>query len=179
MHYLLTKRIDFYVPLPILHQALQIALYDEYRAQATYQSVLDAFGNVAPFNQIVQAETRHIAALLPLLQRYQVTIPANNWYRNVVPAQLLVENCKLGVVAEIQNVQMYDHLLAHVTQSDIRQTFNNLRTASLHSHLPAFRHYVHYYNQSITFPRPTATTLPWLWKLSGLIMAKLLLLFHF
>lgn len=173
--YLFTKQIDFQTPVPILHQALQIAIYDEYRAQATYQRVLESFGPVAPFSNIVHAETRHINALLPLLQRYQVPIPINNWYSNVVLANTLGENCELGVAGEIQNVQMYDHLLSYISQTDIRQTFMNLREASLSSHLPAFRQCsrqpIHFsYDSPVTSP---PTLLTWLWLLgTGVIIGR-------
>jgi len=177
--YLLTKQIDFQVPVPILHQALQIAIYDEYRAQATYRRVLEMFGSVAPFNSIVHAETRHIKALLPLLQRYQVPVPINNWYSNVVLANTLRENCELGVVGEIQNVQMYDHLLSYISQADIRQTFMNLREASLISHLPAFRQCSRqpirfsYSDQSLTTSPPATPS--WVWLLgAGLLITQMM-----
>lgn len=137
--YLFTKKIDLASPVPYVHQALQIAIYDEYRAQASYQRVIETFGIIAPFAHIVQAETQHIAALLPLLHRYQVPIPVNDWYAHLSPAYTFRENCELGVAAEIQNVQMYDHLLNYIQQPDIRFIFNNLRAASLFHHLPAFR----------------------------------------
>ncbi len=162
--YLFTKHIDVNAPVPILHQALQIAIYDEYRAQASYQRILETFGQVAPFRNIVDAETRHINALLPLLKRYQVPIPINDWY--VVPANTLQENCELGVAGEIQNVQMYDHLLRYVSQSDIRQTFMNLREASLTSHLPAFRQCAA--QQPVSYTSCTNTQPSWLWVFGGM-----------
>lgn len=168
--YLFTKQIDFNAPVPILHQALQIAIYDEYRAQASYQSILDTFGQVAPFRHIVEAETRHINALLPLLKRYQVPIPVNDWYPNVTPAQTLRENCELGVAAEIQNVQMYDHLLNYVSQADIRHTFMNLREASLTNHLPAFRQCAAA-QQAISYTNSCTSVgsqPSWLWVLGGI-----------
>jgi hypothetical protein len=171
--YLLTKQIDLQAPVPILHQALQIAIYDEYRAQATYLRVLERFGPVVPFNNIVHAETRHINALLPLLQRYQVPIPINNWYSNIVLANTLHENCELGVAGEIQNVQMYDHLLSYISQMDIRQTFMNLRETSLTNHLPAFRRCSSppvYCNSLNLSP---LTPLTWLWLLGvGIIIGR-------
>lgn len=41
--------------------AMAEALDDEYKAIATYESVLDAFGPVRPFANIVEAERRHAA----------------------------------------------------------------------------------------------------------------------
>lgn len=137
--YLFTKQLDFNSPVPLVHQALQMSIYDEFRAQASYQRILEQFGNITPFINIKAAETRHINALLPLLYRYQVPIPIDNWYALVEPAPTIVENCELGVAGEIQNAQMYAHLLTHISYPDIRQVFIQLQHASSQHHLPAFR----------------------------------------
>jgi hypothetical protein len=137
--YLLIRRINPALNIPPLHQALQIAMYDEYRARAFYQKVIDMFGAVVPFINIVEAEKQHIAALLPLFYRYGVYIPIDDWYPNLEPIPSLKENCELGVAGEINNVQMYDHLLCFVSQPDVRQVFYGLQAASLNHHLPAFR----------------------------------------
>ncbi|PIE42699.1 MAG: DUF2202 domain-containing protein, partial [Gammaproteobacteria bacterium] len=52
--------------------ALIEALDDEYKARATYRYVIDTFGPVRPFINIVNAETRHIQALIPLFHKYGV-----------------------------------------------------------------------------------------------------------
>ena len=139
MSYLLTKRINLALNIPPLHQALQIAVYDEYRARAFYQKVIDCLGAVTPFINIVEAEKQHIAALLPLFSRYGVYVPVDDWYLQIDVIPSFKENCELGVAAEISNVQMYEHLLGYVSQPDIRQVFYNLQAASLNRHLPAFR----------------------------------------
>jgi len=54
-------------PQSPLHQALCEALDDEYKARATYQAVVDAFGPVLPFAHIIPSEQQHINALLNLL----------------------------------------------------------------------------------------------------------------
>lgn len=138
--YLYTKQLDLNIGVPLLHQALQMSIYDEFRAEAAYRRILEAFGNVAPFSHIVHAETRHINALLPLLYRYQAPIPLNDWYSHVHPAPTLRENCELGVAAEIQNAQMYTHLLSYNPPPDVAQVFDHLRHASHNHHLTAFRH---------------------------------------
>ncbi len=137
--YLYTKRLDPLQPVPLLHQALQMSLYDEFRAQAAYRRVLETFGDVAPFTQIVHAETQHIAALLPLFYRYQVPLPHNDWYPYVIPAPTLADNCAGGVAAEIQNAAMYTHLLAFAPPPDVAHVFTSLLSASSMRHLPAFR----------------------------------------
>lgn len=166
------------MPIPFVHQALQMAIYDEYRAHATYQRVIETFGQVAPFHQIVQAESRHIQALLPLLQRYHVPIPIDDWYLKITPAHFLKENCELGVAGEIENGQMYDHLLSVIHEPDIRSVFTQLRDASLLHHLPAFRQCVgHYAHPPVDCSLLKGSTdIPvWVWLMGG-IAAQFLLL---
>ncbi len=45
------------------------AINDEYKARATYRHVIRKFGEIRPFINIVDAESRHIEALLPLFQK--------------------------------------------------------------------------------------------------------------
>lgn len=49
----------------VLVHILNEALLDEYKARDTYRKVIDSFGAVRPFVNIVEAEQRHIEALLP------------------------------------------------------------------------------------------------------------------
>ena len=62
-------------PTLTLPQMLTYALQDEFLAQARYDNILGTFGNIRTFAQIKEAEMRHITALLPLLERYQVPLP--------------------------------------------------------------------------------------------------------
>ena len=47
-----------------LRRVLTEALNDEYKARATYQLVTRTFGEIRPFINIVEAENRHIQALI-------------------------------------------------------------------------------------------------------------------
>ena len=119
--------------------ALAITLDDEYRARATYRAVLEQFGAVRPFINIVQAEEQHISALLSLHSTYGVMPVADRWMGQVVIPDTFSACCQAGVDAEISNYALYDDFLAWVQQPDIRQVFINLRDASEFNHLPAFQ----------------------------------------
>ncbi len=120
--------------------ALIEALDDEYKARATYRYVIDTFGPVRPFINIVNAETRHIQALIPLFHKYGVPIPPDNWLRRITKPKSIEEACKAGVVAELENVEMYDRLLkATAGYPDIQRVMINLQRASAEHHLPAFQ----------------------------------------
>lgn len=123
----------------IVEQVLRIACYDEYRANAYYQKVIDTFGPVAPFMNIVEAEVRHYTALERLCAAYGVQPPVNDWYAKTVIGTTLLQCCRDGVEAEIANIRMYDDLLTYVEAPDIREVFYREQAASYNNHLPAFR----------------------------------------
>ena len=113
------------------------AIQEEMGAQALYQSVLDAFGDVAPFNTIVLSEAQHLAALERQGTKYAVSLPTFT----PAPAPTfatLAEACQAGVDAEIADAALYDELMAVTTHSDLLQVYRNLQSASLNQHLPAF-----------------------------------------
>jgi hypothetical protein len=120
-------------------RALEEALDDEYRAWATYDQVIRDFGEVRPFSNIREAETRHIDALRALFSRYGLDIPENPWPGKVTRYASLQEACQEGVAAEIENGALYDRLLASTRRPDLVTVFRNLREASQENHLPAFR----------------------------------------
>lgn len=136
---LLSQKVNPTLAIPTMHQALRIALYDEYHARAVYTKVIESFGAIAPFSNIIEAENRHIAALLVLFEKYGVAFVIDDWSQKVGAEASLVENCKVGVAAEIENVKMYDNLIPYAEAPDVLDTFFRLQAASYNNHLPAFR----------------------------------------
>ena len=134
------RRIVGAAPFPALHQALRIALYDEYAARAFYAKVIEAFGAQAPFARIVAAESQHIAALAALCERYGVPRPLDPFPTETTVAPSWRINCERAVAGELANIELYERLLPAVTASDVRKTFLRLQSASLQRHLPAFQH---------------------------------------
>lgn len=118
--------------------ALSEALDDEYRARATYRAVIDRFGPVRPFVNIVEAEDRHISALAQF-ERLAVPPPPDSWTARAMPPQSLAAACADGVQAEIENSALYDRLIAQVSDAEVRAVMRRLQEASQLRHLPAFR----------------------------------------
>ncbi|GAA0572874.1 DUF2202 domain-containing protein [Caenispirillum bisanense] len=126
-----------------LHEALSAALDDEYKAIATYEAVLAAFGPVRPFVNIVEAERRHAAALLRQFDRLDLTPPADLWSGQVAAPASLPEAYAAGVAAEVENAALYDQLLAAARgEPEVTRVFIALRDASQDRHLPAFRRHL-------------------------------------
>ncbi len=122
-----------------LQEVLTEALDDEYKARAMYRKVIDQFGPVRPFVNIVEAEERHIAVLLPLFEKYRIAPPKDNWAKMVRVPDTVLEACQAGVDAEIENIAMYDRLLGAVQEEDVVRVLTNLHAASREHHLPAFQ----------------------------------------
>ncbi len=59
----------------LIKSILSEALEDEYKSRALYNLVMKKFGNIKPFINIVNAENRHIQALLPLFKKYHIPVP--------------------------------------------------------------------------------------------------------
>jgi len=120
-----------------LPQMLTYALQDEYLAQARYNNIIGAFGNVRTFVQIREAEKRHITALLPLFERYQVPIPNDIYQSFVTTPENLKAAYAAGVQGEIENISMYNRFLSLTIPNDVRMVFTQLRNVSM-NHLAAF-----------------------------------------
>lgn len=119
--------------------ALNEALDDEYLARATYDQVIADFGEVQPFNNIREAEARHIEALCTLFARYGLPVPENPWPGKVTRYASLQAACEAGVAAEIANGEIYGRLLGETQRPDILTVLRNLQEASQQRHLAAFQ----------------------------------------
>lgn len=134
-----SQRVQPTAPWPVLHQALRIALYDEYAARAFYAGVLQAFGRQAPFDSIVASETQHIALLSGLCQRYGVPQPLDPFPAEVTISPSWRANLERGITGEIANMRLQDYLIGQVSEPDVCQTFLKLQAASRDNHLLAFQ----------------------------------------
>lgn len=121
-----------------LEDMLTAALLDEYLAQATYEQIINTYGDVKPFTNIVLAEQQHINLLLPLFETYGISVPENQAASQVVLPDSIASALATGVEAEKANIAMYEAFLAQDNlNDDVRTVFESLKTASIH-HLAAF-----------------------------------------
>ena len=112
----------------------------EYAAYASYAAVVERYGNVHPFANIIASEARHIDALKRILNRYEVPYPEENPYLGTIAAPAsLADAARARVEAAIANVALYEEQLEAVAEyPDIIRAFVSLQTASREQHLPAF-----------------------------------------
>lgn len=119
--------------------ALNGAIQDEFKARATYNKVLDTFGEVMPFANIVNAEERHVEALAYLHERYGVAVPEDNWADKIPDYATLKDAAEASVQAEVDNGALYDELMKNVSNTELTNVFEALQFATMEHHLPAFQ----------------------------------------
>jgi hypothetical protein len=118
---------------------LTTTLQDEYHAQQVYQGVLNDFGAIRPFVNIVSAEARHAQAISQLFATRGLDVPPSAWTAASVPHFTTVQAaCAAAATAEVENIALYDRYLALDLPADVRTVFTNNRAASATAHLPAF-----------------------------------------
>lgn len=117
--------------------ALKLALADERRVIATYESVMAQFGERTPFSNIVRAEHRHAALVEEAMRRAGVPIPEGTPI-DVPEFPSLREALEAGRQAEIDNIALYDRLLKLDLEPEVRAVLLKLQSDSRERHLPAF-----------------------------------------
>jgi hypothetical protein len=123
---------------PTLEEMLTYAIQDEYLARAEYYFIIDKYGSIRPFSNIVKSEEQHVSMLEPLFTKYGFAVPKDTAKEHlIVPDDLKValETC---VQAEVDNIAMYESFLAKTLPDDVRDVFERLKNAS-GNHLEAFR----------------------------------------
>lgn len=121
-----------------LEQMLVFAIEDEYLNQAEYQAIIDTFGDIRPFTNVVVAEQNHIDLLLVLFETYGFEVPANNATDSVVVPDSITSAYATGIDAENANILMYQTFLAQADlPDDVKTTFEYLLSAA-ENHLEAF-----------------------------------------
>ena len=136
------QKVDENSEQTIISQILRIAVYDEFKAYEAYTAIINKFGMIGPFVNIKEAEARHYSALIPLLEKYDVDVPINNWADKIEVPNSYIEACELGVANEIKNIAMYENLLSFTQEDDIKDVLYRLQASSFNNHLPAFRNCV-------------------------------------
>lgn len=128
---------------------LTVLINDEYKARAEYVALVDEFGSVNPFYQLINAETMHIEALSNVFEAYGLDIPEDNGEDFAIVPSTLEEAYEIGVVAEIDNIALYEGYLNLDLPEAVQTVFENLMNASEH-HLAAFEAHVDGYDSTNT-----------------------------
>ena len=117
---------------------LMYAAQDEYLAHGEYAAIIEEFGNVRPYTNIVVSEETHLDYLQQTYEANNIEFPKDEYSKTIVVPATLLEAAKTGVQAEIDNIAMYELFLKQDLPDNIKEVFNALMTAS-QNHLSAFQ----------------------------------------
>lgn len=118
--------------------ALQKAILEEYGALNLYNSVMEQFGEVTPFQEIARSEQQHANTLIRQAEKYGVEVPANPGLADAPTFATLADACQAGVDAEKADATLYDEIIPVTTHTDLLRVYQNLQSASLNNHLVEF-----------------------------------------
>jgi hypothetical protein len=125
---------------PQLIGVLNDSIQSEYYALFTYTKVLVDFGAVQPFDNVRDAEARHVDSVGRMFSKRGLEIPVSVWNESNVPAFThLRDACQAAKEIELANVAMYEGFLLLELPADVDSVFLNLLAASRNQHLPAFQ----------------------------------------
>ena len=133
------RRIQPSAPFPAAHQAVRIALFDEYAARGFYARLLEAYGGRAPSAALLRSHEKHIETLARLCARLGVARPLDSVSQQVVLAASWRGNCARAIVGEIARIRLLDALLAQTAHAQVRKALLSLQWETVQSHLPMLR----------------------------------------
>ncbi len=120
-----------------LEEMLNYAIDDEFAARAEYEMIMEEYGEIRPFSNIIRSEETHIALLEPLFVQYGYELPSDSSASHVLLPESLQNAFEIGIEAEIANIAMYVSFLAGELPDDVRVVFERLKAGS-ENHLIAF-----------------------------------------
>jgi hypothetical protein len=121
-----------------LEEMLTYSIEDEYFARGYYSFVIEKFGEIVPFNNIVKAEELHIMAVKSLFPTYPLSIPSDKANDYITAPLSIKEALEVAEQIEIENIAMYERFLKENLPEDVKEIFTGLRNGS-QNHLQAFQ----------------------------------------
>jgi hypothetical protein len=116
------------------------ALDEEYRAEATYASIVTKLGSRPSFRAVSQLDRRQAWILESLGIAHGLELPSNAWSSTGAPSDFktTAAACRTGLESEKKVVALYDELLKKDLPVDFRRAFEHLRGASADHYLHVF-----------------------------------------
>ena len=123
-------------------QAMDTMLDVERRTAAEYARVLRDHGNVAPFNELIEAERGQAEFIEYLYRDRNLPIPTSRWsVSNARSYRTLTEACAASLQSALRVAEQYDTYLEGPRElpGDVRRAFRHNRNASKHVQADKFR----------------------------------------
>lgn len=75
---------------PTLIEMLTYAIQDEYAARGEYELIIEEYGEIRPFTNIIRSEETHIDLLVPLFTAHGYTVPEDTSSDYVILPESLI-----------------------------------------------------------------------------------------
>lgn len=115
---------------------LNSAYKDECRDQYFFKKAYEKFP-ASGFAKIMNSEQNHISTLESIFNKYEIEIPKNLDFSDVVVPAVLDDACAMGLKLEKENVEMYQNFLKNVTNNYLKTVFEDLRDITINRNIPA------------------------------------------
>lgn len=136
---LLGRRVRPASPFRAMHQALRIALYEEYAGRAFCARMVEAFGDRQPFAAAAKIAGTRVAGLAALSQGLGVPCPLDTWPQRLALCPTWLENCQRATECEAAKAYLYDSLQPHAGLPEVAERFAALQRESVEVLVPRFQ----------------------------------------
>ncbi len=106
--------------------------------------VLQAFGPVQPFKDLLKIEEKYRMILTSLAKRYDRALPADEWEGQIAIPVSFVEACEEAIQLERENDRLYTASLDRMDDPALRRLLMRMRNVSQISHQPNFKEYLEF-----------------------------------
>lgn len=123
---------------PLIHQALRIALFNEYAARAFHAGVIESFGDKAPFPAALRACEQHIAQGTTLCRRLGIPRPLDPFPAETRISQSWRDNCERAANGEVTRASLYASLSSRIVQTEAHDLLARWQREAVRRQYPAF-----------------------------------------
>lgn len=125
--------------LPPAHQAMRIALFEEYSSRAFLRRTVESYGARNSFPAALRMVEARVQRLLALCQRHGIAVPLDTPAANIVAPPQWGTACQSAVAGCLANISLYDSLFPWAESQSMADLWGQLRLESAQKLLPLFQ----------------------------------------
>ncbi len=118
--------------------ALASVIENEYELRATYQKVLDKFGDERPFINVIGSKEHNINMLTELMLKHGTKPPADDWINRVNEYDSIEDACKAAVQFEADSSMLYQSVFASTSKDNVLEILLHIEKIIMMNNIPTF-----------------------------------------
>jgi len=122
-----------------LIEALRAAQRSVFKTCATYRMILQVFGPVPPFREMLLVEQRHRTVLTGMLRKLGAAAPIDDWETRAAIPVTLIDAGEDALETAMAHAALYERLYEQMRDPAARRIFRRMRNISRDIHQPALR----------------------------------------